>query len=319
MDELHPGHAMFATMASGAETHFLGKAGRREIVIKAVSSPPGMIPELQQAFGSLIKSLEILYVMEGAKPCARIMAKESEKERILAVLEERGLKHAMSNFKVVKQDLQPGQYSDRSIKLPLEDEREGFLFLYVSKEKEKAKKACELEEARKHAALGEALGYPACCCGFFEEHFTEQHADLTLDALEETDDYEFPFHTNVAGRHFDISLLSHFPCQFDCPESVALGKKHLEIIARHLPPLAEKFEDFLRSAVFYSELNGVFFLRDASLEDSTLRYGKVLTSYPNRLYEQLAAQKKLTVNSNRSITLAGEEIGGEGFGFLLFG
>ena len=44
-----------------------------------------------------------------------------------------------------------------------------------------------------HKLLGKVLGYPECCCEFFENHFNEKNTDLTLSALENSDGIEFPF------------------------------------------------------------------------------------------------------------------------------
>ena len=74
-----------------------------------------MIPQLQQIFHSLIKSLEILYVMEGAKPCARILVFEDEIDKVVDFLNKNEVYVEISDFKVLKQNVQSEFYSDKSI------------------------------------------------------------------------------------------------------------------------------------------------------------------------------------------------------------
>jgi len=63
-----------------------------------------MTPILKDIFKSTIKSLEILYVLEGAKPSARIMVSEKDEAQVEGFVSQKGLSYVKSNFKVVKQD-----------------------------------------------------------------------------------------------------------------------------------------------------------------------------------------------------------------------
>ena len=64
-----------------------------------------MIPQLQKIFHSITKSLEVLYVIEGTKPCARILVHEDEIEKITGFLKENKLQTSISDFKVIKQNV----------------------------------------------------------------------------------------------------------------------------------------------------------------------------------------------------------------------
>src|SRR3989338_9088018 len=123
-----------------------------------------MIPELQKVFHSITKSLEVLYVIEDAKPCARILVFEDELEKTAEFLKNNNLNHSVSDFKVVKQNVQSEFYSDKSIKIPKDDSRKANFFVYMSKDKAKAEKAKTAEENNNHSELGLILGYPKCCC-----------------------------------------------------------------------------------------------------------------------------------------------------------
>src|SRR3989338_2715469 len=133
-----------------------------------------MIPQLQQIFHSIIKSLEVLYVIEGTKPCARILVFEDELSRVVDFLNENKIETAISDFKVLKQNVQSEFYSDKSIKIPKNSPQKGYFFVYLSKKKEIADKAKWMEAENKHKEFGLMLGYPKCCCEFFEKNFNEK-------------------------------------------------------------------------------------------------------------------------------------------------
>ena len=75
-----------------------------------------MIQELQKTFKSVIKSLEILYIIEGIKPCARILVNEDETDKVKDFLLEKGLNYSISGFKLIKDSNVSENYSDFSIK-----------------------------------------------------------------------------------------------------------------------------------------------------------------------------------------------------------
>src|SRR3989344_3787926 len=200
------------------------------ININGAIKPIRMIPQLQQLFHSIIKSLEVLYVIEGVKPCARILVFEDELEKAMNFLNDNKISAAVSDFKVLKQTAQNEFYSDKSVKIDKNSKQKGHFFVYLSKNREAAKKARLMEEDNSHKELGLLLGYPKCCCEFFEKNFNEKNTDLTLKTLENSDGHEFPLYANIAARHFDVSLLSHFPHNFQCKPSIEIAKNNKKII-----------------------------------------------------------------------------------------
>ncbi|MBI2647252.1 hypothetical protein HYW99_02140, partial [Candidatus Woesearchaeota archaeon] len=119
-----------------------------------------MISQLQQIFHSITKSLEVLYVIEDVKPCARILVFEDELEKIKNFLYKQKIFTVVSNFKVLKQNLQSEFYSDKSIKIPKNTLEKGHFLIYLSKSEKIAEKAKIAEEENEHIDLGLLLGYP---------------------------------------------------------------------------------------------------------------------------------------------------------------
>lgn len=277
-----------------------------------------MIQQLQQIFRSIIKSLEVLYVIEGVKPCARILVFESEVGKILDFLNKKGLITAISGFKVMKQSAQSEFYSDRSVKIEKNSEEKGYFFIYLSKSRDIAEKARLMEERNNNRELGLILGYPECCCEFFEKYFSENSHDLTLKALENSGGYEFEFYGNIAARHFDVALLSHFPHSFECKPSIEIAKNHFKTIQKHSGQAASIFSGILKCVSIYTAEEGIFLLRNYEKKGNEIIYGDILTTAKNKLYYLLSSNKKLEIENKNSFTAGEIKIMGSNYGVMVF-
>lgn len=277
-----------------------------------------MIPQLQQIFHSITKSLEILYVIEDAKPCARILAFEDEMGRIISVLDENNLNYSISDFKVLKQALQSDFYSDKSIRVQKSDSRKGHFIIYVSKSRETTEKAKAAENENDHFSLGLILGYPQCCCDFFEKNFDGKNTDLTLRVLQNSTGMEFPFYTNIAARHFDISLLSHFPHSFHCKQSTKIAQKNLKIIEKRSKQLAVMFSGVLQSAVIYTMQEGIFLLRKCEKISNGIIYHDVVSTAKSKLYFLISSNNKLKITDKNNFFVNDVNIRGKDYGIMLF-
>ena len=277
-----------------------------------------MIQELQQIFHSITKSLEVLYVVEGNKPCSRILVFEDELNKIVNFLNEKKVYSSISGFKVVKQNVQSEFYSDKSIKIPKNNAQKGHFFVYLSKSKEIAEKAKLMEEKNEHKELGLLFGYPKCCCEFFEKNFNEQNTDLTLKILENSKGYEFPFYNNIAARHFDVALLSHFPHSFECKLSIEIAKNNLRAIQKYSKQLAAMFSGILQGVVIYTNSEGIFLLRKYEKIEDNLIYSDVLSTTKNKLYYLLSSNKELKIIGKNNFIVNDINIHGSNYGVMVF-
>jgi len=277
-----------------------------------------MIPQLQKTFHSITKSLEVLYVIEDAKPCARIIVFEDELEKVIDFLKENNLQTAASDFKVLKHASQSEFYSDKSIKIGKGDPRKGHFFVYLSKSRETAEKAKLAEEKQNHPELGLLLGYPKCCCEFFQKNFSAKNTDLTLKILENSEGFEFPLYTNIAARHFDVSLLSHFPHSFECRPSVEIAKNNLDAIKKHSAQLSTMLAEILHGVVVYTMEDGIFLLRKHEKINNEIIYGDVLTTTKSKLYFLLSSNRKLKILDRNNFTVNDVNIKGEDYGIMVF-
>lgn len=277
-----------------------------------------MIQQLQQIFHSIIKSLEVLYVIESIKPCTRILVFEDDLEKIINFLRKNQLFFILSDFKVLKQTAQSEFYSDKSIKIQKNAPEKGYFFVYISKDKKIAQEAKIIEENNNHKELGLLLGYPKCCCDFFVNNFNEKNTDLTLKILANSNGYKFPFYTNIAARHFDISLLSYFPHSFECKPSIDIAKNNLKIIIKKSQRLAEIFLNILQSVVIYTNNKGVFLLRKYEKFNGKIIYGDVLTTTKSKLYYLLSSNKELRIVDKNSFVVNDVNIKGKDYGIMVF-
>ena len=205
--------------------------------------------KLMDIFGSKTRALEVLAVFNNIKPCARMGFYDDEIPKAMKFCEANGLVILFSNFKVLLTD-KYSDFSDKGIRVELNDPNEGMLFGYIAKDKETASKAKYLEEIGDQYNLGLALGYPLCCVEFFVNNYDERSKldnDYTEPALDNSRPGSYSFVNNTLLRKQDTTLLFHFPCSFHCVESEKIAKKHFELLRKADSHLAYLYEQRLRN------------------------------------------------------------------------
>lgn len=269
----------------------------------------------------MTKSLEIIYVAEGLKEVSRIIVNDEQAEKITQTLNSLNLKVSISDFKIKKEIDDSRQYSDKGFRIAKNSPEKGQVFLYVSRKQENAEKAKFYEYDNDHYNFGNILGYPECCVNFFIKNFpieSKKKNDYVLTSLRNSEGYVFPFYNNTAIRHLDITLLSHFPCSFNCKASLETAKRNLKLIRTLAQELNQIFEGFLKSAVIYTAYDGIFVLRDFNLKGNEIYYNGIIGSANSNLYNLLKAQEKILIKGKNDF-LAGEiNIKGDDFGILIF-
>ncbi len=298
------------------------------------------IIQLQKIFHSITKSLEVLYVVEGTKPCARLLVFEDELNKVIDFLKYNKIHTAISDFKVVKIYTQSDYYSDKSLKISKDDPKKGHYLVYLSQNKEVAEKAKMMEHEGMHKELGLILGYPLCCCNFFSNKFKEKSLDknlddmdLTLEILKNSDGYEFRFYNNICARHFDVTLLSHFPHSFNCKPSSEIAESNLKTLmnkskeinkSKESSGLAELFTKILQSVVVYTPDQGIILLKKYQFEkiSNEITYEDVLTTKKSKLYFLISSNNKLKIINKNHILMDNFDVKAtkdDQFGIMVFG
>tara|TARA_Y100000310_G_scaffold335029_3_gene416087 strand:+ start:612 stop:1391 length:780 start_codon:yes stop_codon:yes gene_type:complete len=247
---------------------------------------------IQKTCISHIKSLEILYLLHNVKPAARIMVHDAKIEKYKQLMHELNLQCALSDFKIQKQ--LATNYSDKGTTTT--SNQPGYRFMYIAHDHATIHNLKNLEAQQNHEDLGLALGYPKCCCTFFQHHFTthsKKSNDYTLLTLNNSQGKTFPYQTNIAARHFDHALISHFPCNFNCKPSIKIANTNKNLLKKEAPELLEEIEKDLKTAVVYNEREGIFLLYRATIKNNIINYNGLKGTKKSELYQKL-------VNNNQT-------------------
>lgn len=181
-----------------------------------------MIKNLSFIFGSKTKAQEIVLLQNNVKKVVRQGFYEEELPRVQKYCEDNNLILVKSKFKVLLAD--ETAYSNKGIRIKSEDKRPGMYFVYISNDDRTAWLASYYELLGNDRDLGRILGYPSCCVDFFCKRFTPDNPNLQLAPSN--------IFTNLTKRDNDHVILSHFPCNSECSESIELGKRYLDTLMK---------------------------------------------------------------------------------------
>ncbi|MBW2980985.1 DUF483 domain-containing protein [Candidatus Woesearchaeota archaeon] len=279
-----------------------------------------MLDEFLAFFKSLTKSMDIIYALEGIKPVSRITVSEDNLSPTKEFLENYKLSTIISDFKI-RQVIDENRFSNKGVKIPADSKENGSYFVYISKKEELAEKAKQAESTGDNKELGRLFGYPKCCCEFFEKNFpveSKRQNDYVLAGLRESEGFTFPFHTNITIRHMDINLLSHFPCNFRCKESIKLAKQNLKLLEKLSPELGEISAGMLKGVVVYTANQGIFLLRDYKINGNEVSYEGVMSSVNNKIYDSLKRSKRIKIIDKNRIKTDKGELKGQDIGVFIF-
>jgi len=142
--------------------------------------------------------------------------------------------------------------------------------LYVALSSKPIEAAYEAEVKGDRLALGKLLGYPECCIkGFIESLSVEtEFISSGLKKTQKTPSFFCNGIFNIESKWFGGSdsfkqdeqafsnfnrlfLIKHIPHSLDCPESINLGRKTLELLEKESPEFAKEIVDALKRPFLY--------------------------------------------------------------------
>ena len=129
--------------------------------------------------------------------------------------------------------------------------------------------------------FGVNLGIPSCCVDFYltnqDAAYQKQNDYVPLVAANTKDLHSFNFWNNYVSQYFGYSLLSFFPCSFNCNESARFAQNTYDLINSILPIQASQIIHFQKQPILYTEYRGIYLFEGATcsnesvyLEDATL-------------------------------------------------
>lgn len=175
--------------------------------------------------------LQLLYVISGIKPGARIIVAEKYYNIIYSFLSALGMFVLRSDFYVINKVIRNAGYSYRKSPVPQGEKSKIFIYLAFDKEYCAALKNYEAES--NDYEFGKLLGYPTCCVKYFSRCIYSKPGDYFMNSVTQHSTFlYYPFLNNTALWAFGIGILDHFPCKQDCRQSSKLARRYTEMLKR---------------------------------------------------------------------------------------
>lgn len=253
------------------------------------------------SFPRLCDAIEVLGVIDGIKPAARQIVHEEDIWRVHGFCLAHGLAYAQSPFKIVE---------GTTMMVTPEHSMAGSYFVYISRKESAAKKAAFYESVRNDEKLGHVLGYPPCCIDFYKDHYREAAAlgdEYCQHSLANSSDGTYPFVTNNMLRFFDVALISHFPCSFECERSVRLGRRIYRAVEKRNPKLAGFVRNALQGPVVYHHRTGIHALKGYVKKGNSVSYSTPWKTAPNAMHEVLRLCNNVKVLGKNHLQIRRDE------------
>jgi len=311
--------AMQRSVAAPVSSVVAAFSERMPKTLSLQTAPLQIIYHNQNLFHTFIElndALEVLFVLEGLKPACRQLVHEDDVHRVVGFCESSGLYWELSDFKILK---------DKELLVVPEYPGDGHYFVYLSRSKDVSQLAKFYEATRNDALLGDVLGYPQCCVRFYLTNYARAvklHDDYTLMSIANTH-FQPSFVTNNMARFFSVSLISHFPCSYNCPETEKMGSAFFECIKTFNPSLAAYVKDVLQGPVISHASTGVHLLKGANAVGSTIWYKEPWLTSPNEMHATLRLCNNIKYLGRNHIQLCQddhmvEDVSGDHVGFVMF-
>jgi hypothetical protein len=223
----------------------------------------------------LLQCREIISAWAGLK-VARIGVKSSKLKSTFYFLAKLNLfYHEVPELVYLKRDIGKGGWSNKF------DERQnlsldkGDHIIYIANSEKVLKKAVNADHNGDEGEFGSNLGIPQCCIDFYlanqEKAYQKQNDFVTLVVKNTEALHSFNFWNNYISQYFGYSLLSFFPCSFQCNNAAHMAQNTYELMLSILPELTLKIVHFQKQPILYTEYRGIYLFEGAeSIKGKTL-------------------------------------------------
>jgi len=154
--------------------------------------------------------------------------------------------------------------------------------------------------------LGEALGYPDCCCEFFRKNNNWQKSNFLYEILKNTAKGKSHFLCNPLARNETYSYIAHMPCSYNCAATRKNAASFREFLMAEEPVFVEKIDRVLRLPylVFYERMIYAF---DGQMVSGGISYKSFyflgLNNDFNPYADRLSRANELRMEGNNVILL----------------
>lgn len=223
-----------------------------------------------------IRFREILEAYYGEK-VSRIDCHEDILNKVIKNLENLGINFLIADFKVIESYVEnKGSWHNLGERVPLNDRRKGLNYIYLGNNIADVLQAKEADEKYDSDLLGYLLDIPLCCRQFFKEkkaialeRYDDEYAVLILDNSKRL---IHPHLNNYLSQYFNYSLISFFPCRFECQESLKRAERGFSLLNRYSPNLAEQFLQGSRNIIIFENRKGIHGVNGVINDDFTVKF-----------------------------------------------
>jgi hypothetical protein len=182
----------------------------------------------------------------------------------------------------------------------------GVYNVYIASDATLAETGKMLDEAGEDDLFGALLGIPACCREAFERCkplAAEKQNDFVPYVLKNTNGpMPYDWRLNYPAQYFGRSLLSFFPCSFQCSAAAAVADKTLNMMKPCDTTWAKGFADLQQTNILYTEKSGLHLFR-ARFCDGKIAYtpGDLRSSEVTELTDLLQRGDLLEISGKHSV------------------
>lgn len=250
---------------------------------------------------------EILLASCGLK-VARTCMSDDDLRAFLPVVEQSNLKIALSSEKYLhRKDIGKGGWSN-SLEGAVPPDHPGGLFnVYIATDEYLADLGLKAEERSYQDEFGLLLGIPECC----RDAYVRAHPvarvkqnDLIPIVLDNTTG-PTPYNSwnNYVSQYFGRTLLSFFPCSFNCPLAAEFAQKSFTLLQQFSRSWAMEFIKLQRTNILYTEYLGLHLFRSSFYSEGWMNYDPALieSTEVTEISECLGAGDRLKVLDRHGI------------------
>jgi hypothetical protein len=127
------------------------------------------------------------------------------------------------------------------------------------------------------------------------------------------------------SQYFGFSLLSHFPCSFNCKRSAELAKRYFRILQKYSKDWAENFKKYQKSAILFTENTGIFLIEKFNFKNNLLKYdnSQIESTLKNKIFSSLKEGNNIKIINKNHVMIrednkVKEELNRENTGMCIF-
>jgi hypothetical protein len=256
-----------------------------------------------------LELIELLCVLTGRKKVMRTTVRPAAFKAIEDFLNSHGIAFERNESRInYRKDRGKGGWSNLYDPQAKESAGAKEYLLYIGLSKQVVNRAAKLEK-RDDESFGEILSYPDCCRAAFSRNLpyaVRKQGDLVPIVADQTPTpAPWSYLLNIAGRYFERSLLSFYPCSFDCREARKIANETLKLVKKYIPEYEIELVDSLKSPVLYTEYFGVYMFLSAKVKRNIIEYspGNLRMTTANRIGADLKQGRRLVIHDMHHVTI----------------